>query len=154
MSDYGLIELDELDLVPYISWWQQYFQALIGSCKFTDLVSNQLLIVTAVLLISPPCMTSVISFYLVDLTPSLVYLHMIIFTFCGRLFFWCIPIFFNGIHISTLISLLLKMSKHIKKPSKTRLISSLLLKIVQNKSNGLSVLGTFVRMCVLLFIVP
>ena len=128
MIDDQFLELSELDLVPYLSWLQQYFQTLIGSCTVTDLVLNRLMIVAYVLMFSPPCMTLVVSISLVGLTPFLFCLHVIIFTWCRRLnFFVCIPICVNGINISSLTSLLLKNFQTCLKPFKIRLIASMLL---------------------------
>ena len=92
------------------------------------MVLNQLLIFASVILVLPPHMTLVVSISLVGLTLSLVFLSIIIYTWCGSPnIFLCIPICVNGIHIS--VPNLLKLPfKHVLKTVQTRLIAYLFLK--------------------------
>ena len=120
--------------IPW-TWWTGPFpfsqlatpiiQNFIGSCKVTASVLNRLLIFASILLVSTLYMTSVVSIYLVGLTPSLVNLYMIIYTWCGRLnICLCIPICVNGIHIYVMTSLLLETVQTRLKLVQTRLMAS------------------------------
>ena len=137
-----LIEIDELELFPSLSWWQKYFQNLIGSCKVTALVLDQLFIFASVLMVSPPHMTSVVSIYFVGITPSLVWIYMIISTCCGSLnLFLCIPICVDGIHISVPTSFKNIFKNTFEKRSNVFNSLSVLERLIKNAFNRLSVLG-------------
>ena len=114
MSDDRFLELDELYIFTSLSWLQQYFQTLIGSCTFTVLLLNRLLIVTSVLLVSLPRMKLVVSISLFGLPPSLVFLHMIIFTWCGCLNFFVYPYLLQwNSYFRTDLPLVLKTPKNV-----------------------------------------
>ena len=99
-----LLELDILELIHYFSWRHKYFQTIIGSYKVTALISDRLLIGASVILVSYPCILSVLSVCsLVGPTHSLVCCGIITSSCCGSLdFCLCIAVCVAGSHISVI----------------------------------------------------
>ena len=104
MGSDQLLELYALDLVYYFSFQHQYFQTLIGSYKVTALISDRLLIGASVILVSYPCILSVLSVcFLVGPTHSLVCCGIITSSCCGSLDFCLrIAVCVAGSHISVI----------------------------------------------------
>ena len=115
----------------------------------------RLLFVASVLLVPPPCMMLVVSISLFGINPSLVWLYIIISTWCGRLnLCLCSPFCVDGLHIYVLTSILLKPAQtRFKNRSNTFNSLFVLWKPSKNAFNGLSVLGKFLQTCVFLFLV-